>query len=75
MSSERNNGKDKRTDVFGFCGVFWYYSNSVTNREGTKRCHVLYESEILAILCVIVGKINNMMLCVKIMLIYTCLTY
>ena len=75
MSSERNNEKDKRTDVFGFCGVFWYHINSVTNREGTKRCPVLYESEILAILCVIVGKINNMMLCVKIMLIYTCLTY
>ena len=28
-----------------------------------------------AILCVIVGKINNMMLCVKILLIYTCLTF
>ena len=62
---------DPGTDVFGFCGVFWYHSNSVTNREGTKRCPVLYGSEILAILCVIIGKINNMMLCVKIMLIYT----
>ena len=66
---------DLGTDVFGFCGMFWYHSNSVTNHEGTKRCPVLYESEIWAILCVIVGKINNMMLCVKIMLIYTCLTY
>ena len=38
-------------------------------------CPVLYGSEIWAILCVIVGKINNLMLCVKIMLIYTRLTY
>ena len=68
-------GFDPRTDVFGFCGVFWYHNNSVTNREGTKRCPVLYGSEILVILCVIVEKINNMMLYVKIMLIYTCLTY
>ena len=62
------------TDVFGCCGVFLYHSNSVTNREGTKRLPVLYGSEIWAILCVIVGKINNMLLCVKIMFIYTCLT-
>ena len=68
-------GFDPGTDVFGFCGVFWYHSNSVTNREETKRCPILYGSKILAILCVIVGKINNMMLCVKIMLIYTCLMY
>ena len=32
------------TNVFGFCGVFWYHSNSVTNREGTKRCPVVYGS-------------------------------
>ena len=68
-------GFDPGIDVFGFCAVFWYYSNSMTKREGTKRCLVLYGSEIWAILCVIVGKINNMMLCVKIMLIYTCLMY
>ena len=68
-------GFDPETDVFGFCGVFWYHNNSMTNREGTKRCPVLYGSEILAILCVIVEKINNMILCGKIMLIYTCLTY
>ena len=43
-------------DVFGFCGVFWYHNNSVTNHEGTKRCPVLCEFEILVILCVIVGK-------------------
>ena len=55
--------------------MFWYYSNSVMNREGTKRCHVLYQSEIWAILCVIVGKINNMLLCVKFMLIYVCVMY
>ena len=63
------------TDVFRFCGVFWYHNNSVTNHEETKRCTVLYGSEILAIFCVIIGKINNMILCVKIMLIYTGLTY
>ena len=68
-------GFDPGTDVFGFCGVFWYHSNSVTNREGTKRCPVLYRFEIWAILCVIVGKINNMLLCVKIIFIYACLTY
>ena len=37
---------------------------------GTKRCPVLYGSKIWAILCVIVGKINNMLLCVKIMCVY-----
>ena len=44
------------TDVFGFCGVFWYHNNSVTNHEGTKRCPVLCGFEIWIILCVIVGK-------------------
>ena len=58
-------GFDPGTDVFGFCGMFWYHSNSGTNRQGTKRCPILYGSESWAILCVIVGKINNMMLCVK----------
>ena len=40
-------GFDPRTDVFGFCSVFWYHNDSVTNgtkmvhnREGTKRCPV-----------------------------------
>ena len=47
-------GFDPGTDVFGFCGVFWYHSNSMTNSEGTKRCPILYGSEIWAILCVIV---------------------
>ena len=51
---------DPETDVFGFCGVFWYHSNSVMNREGTKRCHVLCGSEIWVILCVI---FVNSMLC------------
>ena len=68
-------GFDPGTDVFGFYGVFWYHNNSMTNREGTMRCPVLYGSEIWAILCVIVGKINNMLLCVKIMFIYTFFTY
>ena len=52
-------GFDHRIDVFGFCGVFWYHSNSVTNREGTKRCPVLYEFEIWAILCVLLEKIKE----------------
>ena len=42
--------------VFGFCGVFWYHDNSVMNREGTKRCPVLYEFEIWAILFVLLEK-------------------
>ena len=49
-------GFDPKTDAFGFCGVFWYHSNLVTNREGTKRCPILYVSEILAILCVLLEK-------------------
>ena len=68
-------GFDLGTDVFGFCGVFWYHNNSVTNCEWTKRSPVLYGSKIWAILCVIVEKINNMLLCVKIMFIYICLIY
>ena len=55
--------------------MFWYHSNSVTNREGTKRCPVLYGFKIWAILGVIVGKINNMLLCVKFMLICACVMY
>ena len=66
---------DLGTDVFGFCCVFWYYSYSVANRGGTKRCPVLYGSEIWVILCVIVEEINNMLLCVKFMLISACMMY
>ena len=29
-------GFDPGTAVFGFCSVFWYPNNSVTNREGTR---------------------------------------
>ena len=47
---------DHRTDVFGFCGVFWYLSNSVTNYEGTKRCLVLYGFKIWVLLCVLLEK-------------------
>ena len=47
-------GFDLDTDVFGFYDVFWYHNNSVMNREGTKRCPVLYGSEIWVILYVIV---------------------
>ena len=68
-------GFDPATDVYGFCGVFSYYSNSVTNREETKRCPVVYGSEIWTILYVIVGKINNMLLYVKFMLICACGMY
>ena len=47
----------------------------VHGHEGTKRCLVLYGSEISIILCVIAEKINNMLLCVKIRLICTFLMY
>ena len=67
-------GFDPGTDVFGFCGVFWYRSNSVMNREETKMCPILYGSEILAILGVIIEKINNMLLCVKFILICACVS-
>ena len=43
--------------------------------EGTERCPILYGSEIWTILCVVAGKINNMLLCVKIMLICIFLMY
>ena len=49
-------GFDLETDVFRFCGVFWYHSNSLTNREGTKGCLVLCRFKILTILCFIVLK-------------------
>ena len=49
-------GFDPRTDVFRFCCVFWYHRNSVSNREGAKRCLVLYGFEILVILCVLLDK-------------------
>ena len=54
-------GFDPGTDVFGFCGVFCYPNNLVINREGTKRCPIFYGSENLAILYVIVRKMNNML--------------
>ena len=62
-------GFDPGTNIFGFCGVFWYSNNSMTNYEGTKRCPVLCGSEIWVMLCVI-ASMNNMLLCVKNMLIY-----
>ena len=68
-------GFNPGADVFGFCSVFWYHSNLLTNHEGTKKCPVLCGSEIWVILCVIVGKINNMLLCVKFMLICACVMY
>ena len=49
-------GFDPETYVCRFCSVSCYHSNSVTNYEGTKRCPVLCESEIWAILCVIVVR-------------------
>ena len=47
----------------------------VHGREGTERCLVYVRSKIWAILCVIVEKINNMLLCIKILLICACLMY
>ena len=49
-------GFNPEISVFGFCGVFWYHDNSAMNREGTKRCPVLYGSEIWAILFVLLEK-------------------
>ena len=69
-------GFDPGTDVFGFCCVFWYHSDSVTN--GTKKWFIavkdqevpcFYGFEIEAILCVIDWCLNNMLLCEKFMLI------
>ena len=51
---------DPGTYIFGLCGVFWYLNNSVMNYEGAKRCPIFYGSDIWAILCFIVGKMNNM---------------
>ena len=68
-------GFDPGTDVFRFCCVFWYLNNSVTNREGTKRCPIVYGSKIWVILYVIVRKINNMLLYIKFMLICPCGMY
>ena len=61
-------GFDPGTDVFGFCGVFWYLSNSMTNRKLTKKCPVLCGSKIWVILCVMVFM-NNMQY-VRIMLMH-----
>ena len=47
----------------------------VHSSEGTERCPVLCGSEIWVILCVIVENINNMLLCIKIMLICACVMY
>ena len=56
-------GFDPRTNVFGCFCVFWYHCNLLMNgkkmvydREGTKRCPILYGSEIWAILCVLLEK-------------------
>ena len=51
-------GFNPETDVFEFCDVFWYHNNSVTNREGTKRCPILYGFEIWAIFHVLFLKKN-----------------
>ena len=68
-------GFDLGTDIFVFCGVFWYFNNLMTNREGTKRCLVVYGSKIWVILYVIVEKLNIMLLYVKFMLICACGMY
>ena len=55
--------------------MFWCYKNSLTNHEWTKRSSFYVGPRSFAILCVIVGKINNMLLCVKFMLICACMMY
>ena len=47
----------------------------VHGREGTEKCPVVYGSDSWAILYVIVGKRNNMLLYVKFMLICACRIY
>ena len=47
----------------------------VHGHEETERCPIYVGLRFWSILCVIVGKINNMLLCVQIMFINTCLTY
>ena len=47
--------------------MFWYHSNSVTNREGTKRCPVVYGSEIGPFCVLLLDRIvcsvkNNMLI-------------
>ena len=46
----------------------------VRGSEGTKRCLVFMGPRVDHFVC-IVGKINNMLLCVKIMLICACVMY
>ena len=45
-------GFDPGTDVFGFCGVFWYPNNSVTNREVTRGV-LFYVGPIFGLFCVL----------------------
>ena len=47
----------------------------VHDHEGTERCHVYVGPRFGPFWCIIVGKINNMLLCVKIMLICACVMY
>ena len=66
-------GLDSETTVLRFCGVFWYHFNSVMNREG-KVPYFIWVRDLGNFVC-IVGKINNMLLCVKNMLICACVMY
>ena len=75
-------GFDPGIDVFGFCCLFWYHSNLLMNGtkkivhgcEGTKVLYFIWVRDLGHFVC-IVGKINNMRLCVKIMLICACMMY
>ena len=64
-------GFDPRIDVFEFYGVFWYPNNSVTNHEGTKVPCFMWVRDLGHFMCYCCKILNNMLLCVKIMLIYT----
>ena len=70
------------TDFFRFCCVFRYHCNLLMNgtknghgREGIERYPVVYGSDSWAILYVIFGKVNNMLLYVTFMLICACRMY
>ena len=47
----------------------------VHGREGTERCPIYVGPRFGPFRLLLLEKINNMLLCVKIMFIYICLTY
>ena len=52
--------------------MFWYHSNSMMNREGTKGALFYVGPRFRSFVCYGWKILNNMLFCVKIMLIYVC---